>query len=108
MCLYYMSKDLTVLFTLQGDKIRRRDNWKKWLPLVRQVGPDLALPSPSESVDKMETSIQNISLDEANTSKFSTMETGEAHSEMVPIKISCEATNAQSKVVNGLDTAGEV
>lgn len=94
---------------VQGDKIRRRDNWKKWLPPFRQVDPDLALPSPSESIDKMlETSIQNISIDEVNASKFSTMETGDAHSEIVPVKISCEATSAQSKVVNEVDTAGEV
>ncbi|KAL8088516.1 la-related protein 1C-like [Apium graveolens] len=92
---------------VQGDKIRRRDNWKKWLPPFRQVGPDLALPTSSESVGKLETSIQNISLDEANASKFSTMETGDAHSEMDPVKISCEATS-ESKVVNGVDAAGEV
>ncbi|XP_017214818.1 la-related protein 1C isoform X2 [Daucus carota subsp. sativus] len=71
---------------VQGDKIRRRDNWKKWI-------------SPSR---------QNITLDESDSSKLRTVETGDAHLEVFPGKISGEATSSQTKVGNGVDTAGEV
>lgn len=84
---------------MQGDKIRRRDNWNKWIPSVGQSLPDLGLQSQSESTDIMlATSIQEVHLDKETTNKVNITGTEVEHSETEPSRVpSSDSTITQSE-----------
>lgn len=55
----------SVCLVMQGDKIRRRENWSKWIPSVGLTSPDIGLQSRSQSSDVLlATSIQEVQLEE--------------------------------------------
>lgn len=85
---------------VQGDKIRRRDNWNKWIPSVGQSLPDLGLQSQSESTDIMlATSIQEVKvhLDKETTNEVNSTGTKVEHPEAEPSRVpSSDSTITQS------------
>ncbi|WOH12772.1 hypothetical protein DCAR_0832280 [Daucus carota subsp. sativus] len=73
---------------VQGDKIRRRDNWNKWIPSFRHSLPDLGLQSQSESTDIMlATSIQEVHLDKETTNGINSTDAKVEHSETEPSRV---------------------
>lgn len=89
----------STIVEVQGDKIRRRDNWNKWIPSVGQSLPDLGLQSQSESTDIMlATSIQEVHLDKETTNKVNITGTEVEHSETEPSRVpSSDSTITQSE-----------
>lgn len=88
---------------MQGDKIRRRENWSKWIPSVGQTSSDGGLQSHSQSTDVMlATSIQEVQLDEVTNKVTSTDKTVE-HLDAEPRRVaSSEEPITQSESAEGL------
>lgn len=74
---------------MQGDKIRRRETWSKWIPSVGQTSPDIGLQSQSQSSDVMlATSFQDVQLDEVTSNKVTSTDRTVEHSDAEPHRVS--------------------
>ncbi|XP_074372989.1 la-related protein 1B-like [Apium graveolens] len=89
---------------VQGDKIRRRENWSKWIPSVGQASPDIGLQSQSPSTDVMlATSIQEVQLDKVTSNNVTSTDKTVEHSDAEPRRVtSSDEPITQSESVEGL------
>lgn len=97
---------------VQGDKIRRRENWSKWIPSVGLTSPDIGLQSRSQSSDVLlATSIQEVQLEELTSNKVASADKTEEHSDAEPRRVtSSDELITQSELAKGprlAETSGE-
>ncbi|WOG97752.1 hypothetical protein DCAR_0417093 [Daucus carota subsp. sativus] len=92
---------------VQGDKIRRRENWSKWIPSVGQTTLDTGLQSQSQSSDVMlATSIQEVHLDEVTSDSVSNMDNTVEYSDAeLGRDTSSEEPSTGSELAKGLKSA---
>lgn len=97
---------MIICFLVQGDKVRRRDDWKKWVPSSSQFPTDSGSKIPNEQTDStLSTSIEKIQLDDATANQISTLDVvEEAHTEVASGGSSSNEVTAQSKLANGEDS----
>lgn len=89
---------------MQGDKIRRRENWSKWIPSGGQTSPDIGLQSQSQSTDvTLATSIQEVQLDEVTSNKVASTDKTVKQSDTEPRRVtSSDEPITQSESAEGL------
>lgn len=86
---------------VQDDKLRRRDEWKKWIPASARLPSDSGSVSPdNSSYDTLTTSFQNITVDEVDTNQSSVTGKADPNSEAVPGRCFTESIG-QSQLSNG-------
>uniref|UniRef100_A0A5B6YWY6 Putative la-related protein 1C-like n=1 Tax=Davidia involucrata TaxID=16924 RepID=A0A5B6YWY6_DAVIN len=94
---------------VQGDKVRRRNEWRKWIPASGQFPTDdSGSHSPNGSgYSMLATSFQKVTLDEATINHNSAMGKADPHIEAAPGRCSSEELTGQSKLANGEGTNEE-
>ncbi|KAH6785889.1 hypothetical protein C2S51_038344 [Perilla frutescens var. frutescens] len=96
----------SMVVEVQGDKVRRRNEWNKWLLSTGVVNSDSGShPSSSAPENVLATSLQEVSLD-AIAHANGNVDASEGHPEMAAGQLSEESTS-QSGLANG-DNAEEV
>ncbi|KAL2468219.1 La-related protein 1C [Forsythia ovata] len=93
----------STIVEVQGDKLRRRNEWKKWLPNGGWSNNDSGSQPPGASPEHvLATSLQNSSLDDATINANGSMD---GQTEVSHVS---DETTAMSKLANGEDTAEDV
>lgn len=97
----------SICLVMQGDKIRRRENWSKWIPSVGQTSPYIGLQTQNQSSDVMlATSIQEVQLDDVISTKVSSTDNTVEHSDAEPRRLtSSDEAITQSELSKGLRLA---
>lgn len=84
----------------QGDKVRRRNEWNKWLLSTGVVTSDPGSSSSSSAPENvLTTSLQEVSLDDAAAHRNGDVDAREGHLEMATSQLSEESTS-QSGLAN--------
>ncbi|KAK3016589.1 hypothetical protein RJ639_005862 [Escallonia herrerae] len=85
----------------RGDKVRKRNDWWKWIPASGRFPTDSGMLSPSGTTDCMlAASLQKVALDEVTSTAKA-----DDHTEVVPVRFTFEELSSQSKHANGEGTA---
>lgn len=94
----------------QGDKIRRRNEWQKWVHSGGKVSPDLGSQAPGTSSDdnNLPTSIEKLSLDDDNSSKMVSTDKVDSETEVVADRHLPEESSFNPVLDNGELTAEEL
>ncbi|XP_022860514.1 la-related protein 1B-like isoform X2 [Olea europaea var. sylvestris] len=93
----------STIVEVQGDKLRKRNEWKKWLRNAGWSNTDSGPQTPgSSSENVLATSFQNVSLDDATIDANGTMD---GQTEMSPFRYTSDETTASSMLGNGEDTS---
>ncbi|XP_071697860.1 la-related protein 1C-like [Rutidosis leptorrhynchoides] len=90
---------------VQGETVRRRDDWRKWVPPFTNIdsAADSSSQSPRSAVDGsiIETSLQKLRVGELSTAENSTADPNDTHNKAGDIDIS------SSKFTGSLNPANE-
>ncbi|KAL2503939.1 La-related protein 1C [Abeliophyllum distichum] len=90
----------STIVEVQGDKLRRRNEWKKWLPNGGWSNNDSGSQPPGASPENvLATSLQNSSLDDASIDANGSID---GQTEVSHVS---DETTAMSNLANGEDTA---
>lgn len=82
---------------VQGDKVRRRNEWMKWLPSSARFHADLGLQSPGGlSYGTLVSSFQKVTVEEGSANQNSLKGKTEAHTETVLGRASSEEFTGES------------
>ena len=74
----------STIVEVQDDKVRRRNEWKKWKPASSRIPSDSGSVSPNKSsYDTLETSLQKITVEEVDTNQSSVTGKADPNSEAV-------------------------
>ncbi|KAG8389850.1 hypothetical protein BUALT_Bualt01G0021700 [Buddleja alternifolia] len=96
----------SAIVEVQGEKLRRRDEWSKWLHSSGRVNSDSGSHSPGAAPENvLATSVQELSLDDAVANANGNVE---GHTEMATGRVLPEELTGHSRLANGEDTAEEV
>ncbi|KAL3634307.1 hypothetical protein CASFOL_021361 [Castilleja foliolosa] len=91
---------------VQGDKLRKRDGWNKWLYSSGRRNSDSGTNAPSSSENVLATSIQQVSLDDATSNVDGNTPGGEALPEMATSSsVSHDELTGESRLTKGDDAA---
>ncbi|KAI3460425.1 hypothetical protein Pfo_017088 [Paulownia fortunei] len=94
---------------VQGDKVRRRNEWNKWLHSSGWRNSDSGPHTPiSVPENVLATSLQEVSLDDAMTNANGNMDAREGHTETATGGFPREELTGQSGLANGEDNAEEI
>ena len=93
----------------QGDKIRRRNEWKKWTQSSSHVSLDSTSQTPGiSSDDTVTTSIEKVSLNEVSSSKRGGSDLTGSETGMTPDASLPDESTGSLKMANGEVTAEEL
>ncbi|CAK9143844.1 unnamed protein product [Ilex paraguariensis] len=93
---------------VQGDKVRRHNEWRKWLPANARFPTDSGSQSPGGSTDDvLAASFQVVSLNGVTTDQNSNLGAADNHVEVFPGRYSSEELTGQSSLANGECSAEE-
>lgn len=91
----------SVLKLLQDDKVRKRNDWKKWIPASALLPSDSGFVSPNNSShDRLVTSFQKITVQEVNTNQSGVIGKADPISEPVTGRCLTESTG-EAQIPNG-------
>ncbi|PIN02566.1 hypothetical protein CDL12_24919 [Handroanthus impetiginosus] len=108
-----LTKDITVILEslrysttveMQGDKVRRRNKWNKWLLSSSRLNNH---PVPQTPQDVLATSLQRVSLDDSMTNANGNTDTKGNQTDMATGMPLSEESTGQQRLVNGEDTSEE-
>lgn len=86
----------------QGDKIRRRNEWRKWIQSGSRISADsVSQTADMSSDDALTTSIEKLSLNEVSSSKRSGSDLIDSETGMVPDKSIPDESTGSLKMANG-------
>ncbi|PIN04104.1 RNA-binding protein LARP/SRO9 [Handroanthus impetiginosus] len=92
---------------VQGDKVRRHNEWKKWLlPSARHSEPGSHTPGAAPE-NALATSLQNVSLDDGTINSTGNTSATEGHTEKATGNVSSEELTGHSGLPNGENAAEE-
>lgn len=99
---YFCSCGLILLHVLQPYKVRRRDEWKKWVCTPSRFAAGSGFQSTMGSTEKTITSsLLKITLDEAATNESSIMSEADSSAKVVPRTSKSEEFTGHSNLANG-------
>lgn len=90
----------SLLKLLQDDKVRRRNEWKKWIPVSALHPTDSGSVSPNKSGDNMSSSFQKFTIEEVDTNQSGVTGKADPNSEAVQGRFLTESIG-QSQLSNG-------
>ncbi|KAL0016934.1 hypothetical protein SO802_004003 [Lithocarpus litseifolius] len=94
----------STIVEVQDDKVRRHNEWKKWIPASSRIPSDSGSVSPNKSsYDTLATSLQKITVEEVDTNQSSVTGKADPNSEAVAGSCITESIG-QSQLPNGEDT----
>ncbi|PIN12487.1 hypothetical protein CDL12_14913 [Handroanthus impetiginosus] len=92
---------------VQGDKVRRHNEWKKWLlPSARHSESGSHTPGAAPE-NALATSLQNVSLDDGTINSTGNTSATEGHTEKATGNVSSEELTGHSGLPNGENSAEE-
>ncbi|KAK7855970.1 la-related protein 1c [Quercus suber] len=94
----------STIVEVQDDKVRRRNEWNKWIPASSRIPSDSGSVSPNKSsYDTLATSLQKITVEEVDTNQSSMTGKADPNSEAAAGSCITESIG-QSQLPNGEDT----
>ncbi|XP_071703453.1 la-related protein 1C-like [Rutidosis leptorrhynchoides] len=95
----------SAIVEVQGETLRRRDDWRKWVNRSTNIDllPDSSSQSPHSAVDGsvIETSLQNLTMDELTAVKKSTVDTNDTHNKQGALDIPSSGLTGSLNSSNG-------
>ncbi|MCD7472849.1 hypothetical protein HAX54_014250 [Datura stramonium] len=88
----------SILVEVQEDKVRRHDDWKKWIHTSGSVAADSGSQTPGGSAETVLTRLFHVSLDESGNYKSNDVDPKDVQVEVAVGGLSEELTS-QSKMI---------
>uniref|UniRef100_A0A5B6YVQ8 Putative la-related protein 1C-like n=1 Tax=Davidia involucrata TaxID=16924 RepID=A0A5B6YVQ8_DAVIN len=93
---------------VQGDKVRRHNEWRKWISFSDRFPTDSGpLYSGGSVYNMLPTSFRKVALDEVTINRNSVIDKADSHTEVDPGRCSSEELIGQPKLANGEGTKEE-